>query len=235
MAIRRGMFGQRGGASGRGRSAAGTEYDPGQVAELLQAAREYLGEDTTIGDITGIFMRLLERQGAGYGGDETGGERGSYSRNAGAYGAQARYGHDSGADGDVMYRGENIPESGGADGSYSITMLGGANGGASADRSGFQRRALRGLFRDGELLGKYIPGFDFRGAMQNSAFRETLKRTLSVMEAYEAMTRLPKNAPRETIAQNGQTARRGTGESSVNPARLESEEFMRYIEKIKNG
>lgn len=96
------------------------------------------------------------------------------------------------------------------------------------------RRIINGIFAEADALEDMLPGFDFSEALEDMTFARTLSETFSVMEAYNAMTRMPRRAPRAAIAQNGQNAVRGTGESSVNPAGLESADFMKYIEKLRN-
>lgn len=96
------------------------------------------------------------------------------------------------------------------------------------------RRIINGIFAEADALEDMLPGFDFGEALEDMTFARTLSETFSVMEAYNAMTRMPRRAPRAAIAQNGQNAVRGTGESSVNPAGLESADFMKYIEKLRN-
>ncbi len=87
---------------------------------------------------------------------------------------------------------------------------------------------------DARNLAAAVPEFDFAAALRNDTFTDALLKTGSVFEAYAAMTRPPYQRERGAIAQNALSPRRGTGESSVNPAKLSSEEFKRYIDGIKN-
>lgn len=88
--------------------------------------------------------------------------------------------------------------------------------------------------RDAEKLATVVPDFDFRSALGNSAFKSALTSGKNVFEAYAEMTRVPDYSGRSAISQNAQTARRGTGEASANPAKLSSEDFKRYIENRRN-
>ena len=88
---------------------------------------------------------------------------------------------------------------------------------------------------DAEKLSKLVPDFNLASALGNEIFKNALVSGKNVFEAYEEMITPPKNPPRAGIRQNGQSARRGTGESKMNPAKLSSADFKKYIEQIKNG
>lgn len=96
------------------------------------------------------------------------------------------------------------------------------------------RRNLIGQWqRDARELKLIVPQFDLRQALKNSVFANVLSEGGSVAEAFVEMMRMPKNPQREMIPQNAQTARRGTGEASFNPSQMSSEDFKRYIDRIK--
>lgn len=89
--------------------------------------------------------------------------------------------------------------------------------------------------RDAEQLKILVPEFDLAEAVKNKAFHEALTSGATVIEAYKAMTTPPKTQPREEIFQNARSARKGTGGTAVNPAKLSDSEFRKYIENIKNS
>ncbi len=88
--------------------------------------------------------------------------------------------------------------------------------------------------REAELLSRAAPSFSYDEAMKNEVFSSALDEGLSVLEAYAKMLEMPKNAPRDPIAQNAQTAQRGTGEASADPSKLDTADFMKYISRIRN-
>lgn len=89
--------------------------------------------------------------------------------------------------------------------------------------------------RDAEQLKILVPEFDLAEAVKNKAFSEALTGGATVFEAYKVMTTMPKAQPREEIFQNARSARRGTGGATINPAKLSSSEFKKYIDNIKNS
>ncbi len=88
---------------------------------------------------------------------------------------------------------------------------------------------------DARKLALVIPDFDFQAALRNDTFRSALTSGQDVFAAYAEMIRVPDPAGRAGIAQNAQYARRGTGEATVNPSKLSSEDFRKYIESRKNA
>lgn len=89
--------------------------------------------------------------------------------------------------------------------------------------------------RDAEQLKLLVPDFSLETAIKNPLFAEALKKGATVFEAYKETSAAPKPEKREEIFQNARSARRGTGGASVNPAKLSSDEFKKYIENIKNA
>ena len=89
--------------------------------------------------------------------------------------------------------------------------------------------------RDAQQLKLLVPDFDLAEAVKNKEFSEALTSGATVFEAYKAMAEPPKEKPREEIFQNARSARRGTGGASINPAKLSSSEFKKYIENIRNS
>ena len=89
--------------------------------------------------------------------------------------------------------------------------------------------------RDAEQLKLLVPDFSLKTAIKNPLFAEALKKGATVFEAYKETSAAPKPEKREEIFQNARSARRGTGGASVNPAKLSSDEFKKYIENIKNA
>lgn len=89
--------------------------------------------------------------------------------------------------------------------------------------------------RDAQQLKILVPEFDLAEAVKNKAFYEALTSGATVIEAYKAMTTPPKSQPREEIFQNARSARKGTGGTAVNPAKLSDSEFRKYIENIRNS
>lgn len=120
-----------------------------------------------------------------------------------------------------------------------------------------QNRIIERWKAEGEELKKFVPTFDFKTASQNDAFRDVIIKGGSVAQAYLAgmnshpsqgksesaatSVRAGTNAlqaaarpKRREISQNAQMAGKGTGESTVNPSTLSSEDFRKYIESRKN-
>ncbi len=89
--------------------------------------------------------------------------------------------------------------------------------------------------RDGEEIKHLVPEFDLAEAIKNPDFANALVEGKSVFEAYGLINKKETPKPRREIYQNGQHARRGTGGSVVNPAKMSSEDFKKYIESIREG
>lgn len=101
--------------------------------------------------------------------------------------------------------------------------------------AGLQSRNGRAdIKKEAEYLSEIAPDFDLSESLQNKVFRNVLAAGGSLLEAYAAMIKLPEDGSREQIIQNGQSAQRGTGEAGMNPAGMNSEDFMKYIDSIKN-
>lgn len=94
---------------------------------------------------------------------------------------------------------------------------------------------IKQWLRDAEQLKLLVPEFDLNEATANEAFANALSEGKTVFEAYAATANVPKKVQREEIAQNARSARRGTGTSTHNPAKLSDKDFRAYIEKIRNG
>lgn len=97
-----------------------------------------------------------------------------------------------------------------------------------------KKRLISEWQRGAAELKMIVPDFDFSSALKNEVFRKALTSGKSVFEAYSEMTRLPKNPEREELHQNARASRRGTGDAAINPAKLSSEDFKKYINNIKN-
>ncbi len=89
--------------------------------------------------------------------------------------------------------------------------------------------------RDAQQLKILVPEFDLAEAVKTKVFAAALTSGKTVFEAYKEMISKPKTEPREEIYQNARNARRGTGGTTQNPAKLSSADFKKYIENIKNG
>ncbi len=89
--------------------------------------------------------------------------------------------------------------------------------------------------RDGEEIKHLVPEFNLEEATKIPEFAEALISGKSVFEAYALINKKETPKPRREIYQNGQHARRSTGGSVVNPAKMSSEDFKKYIENIKSG
>ena len=89
--------------------------------------------------------------------------------------------------------------------------------------------------RDAAMLKLIVPEFDLEAALKNEVFVHALAEGGSVFEAYKAAIKPISASGRNEILQNGQSAGRGTGDATANPARLSSEDFKRYIENIRNS
>ena len=90
--------------------------------------------------------------------------------------------------------------------------------------------------RDAEQLKLIVSDFALDEAVRNKVFADALKNGATVFEAYKEMIGTPKpKEKRDEIFQNARSARRGTGGASINPAKLSSAEFKKYIDNIKNN
>lgn len=96
-------------------------------------------------------------------------------------------------------------------------------------------KVVRQWQRDAEQLKILVPDFDLAEAIKNKAFAEALSGGATVFEAYKETSLLPKREHREEIFQNARSARRGTGGATLNPAKMSSDDFKKYIENIKNA
>lgn len=109
---------------------------------------------------------------------------------------------------------------------------------AAAERNKSVQDTVNGWMRDAEQLKLIDPSFDLRSSLSNPEFTQALRVGKSLFEAYSSLknssaaSQQPKRTP---IAQNGREKRTGTGESSVNPAKMSSADFAAYIDRIKNG
>lgn len=111
------------------------------------------------------------------------------------------------------------------------TMQGYAPGGYGA--SGGSDALVNRWRAEARQLKQLVPDFDLKQALSDKSFTDALARGMSVAEAYAESVKMPKNQPRSSVYQNGQSARRGTGEATRNPADLSPEDFKKYIEKLK--
>lgn len=151
----------------------------------------------------------------GYGENTGGYGRHGYGENAGGYGRYG-YGENAGDYGRPGY-GENGR-------GYGANGMGSQNSGAIVE-------AWR---RDARALKEIVPEFELAEAIREPEFTDILRRGGSILEAYAAISRLPKQPERDAIYQNAHMAQRGTGEATRNPAKLSPEDFKDYIENIKN-
>lgn len=109
------------------------------------------------------------------------------------------------------------------------------------NRAAQRNRIISNWKRDADQLKLIDPRFDFDSAIKNKDFFDMLADNKSVFEAYVASKKntLPTSnydkVKRKPISQNAQLPRSGTGESMVNPSTLNSSDFMKYIDKIKNS
>ena len=112
-----------------------------------------------------------------------------------------------------------------------------------SDREGDTKEADGGRAEEDRIIAEWrrgerelkelVPGFDLREAMEDKTFAEALTGGSSVAQAYLVMqSRKGTAAERREIAQNAQTADKGTGRSRVNPASLPTPEFNAYINRI---
>lgn len=96
-------------------------------------------------------------------------------------------------------------------------------------------KVIAGWQRDAKEIRHLVPEFDLNEAIKNPEFYDALAQGKSVFEAYALINKTQEPEPRREIYQNGQRARRGTGGSVVNPAKMSREDFKKYIERIKEG
>lgn len=97
------------------------------------------------------------------------------------------------------------------------------------------RKIIDTWLRDSEQLKVFYPDFDFKTAMENPAFKNEILGGKTVAQAYKAITTPPEEPERKPIMQNAQEAQPGTGSSSFNPASLDSADFMKYINRLKEA
>lgn len=103
---------------------------------------------------------------------------------------------------------------------------------AQADDDRERRIAL--WQRDAYMLKIIVPDFDFEAALKDERFRAALASGKTVFEAYAGIAK-PAQSQRSEIFQNAQSESRGMGESELNPAKLSSEDFKKYIDRIRNN
>lgn len=103
------------------------------------------------------------------------------------------------------------------------------------DTGGEKAKLIAQWQRDGKEIKHLVPDFDLNEAVKIPEFAEAISEGKSVFEAYALVNKKETPKPRREIYQNGQHARRGTGGSVVNPAKMSSEDFKKYIENIKSG
>lgn len=96
-------------------------------------------------------------------------------------------------------------------------------------------KVVREWQRDAEQLKILVPDFDLAAAIKNKAFAAALSDGATVFEAYKAISLSPKQEQREEVFQNARSARRGTGGATLNPAKMSSDDFKKYIDNIKNA
>lgn len=134
------------------------------------------------------------------------------------------------------------PQSGGsaaydAHNGYTVRMPYGASNGTAGFGSGVPGSdgIVEEWQSDAQKLAVVVPDFDFQSALRNDTFRSALTSGRNIFEAYMEMVKVPGSAGRAGITQNAQYARRGTGEATLNPSKLSSEDFKKYIESRKNA
>lgn len=103
-----------------------------------------------------------------------------------------------------------------------------------------KQRIVETWQRDAQELKNIDPSFDLVTALKDRTFYNNISNGRSVFQAYSAMKSAEKPpqaaAPkRRAIMQNARETRTGTGGSTVNPARMKTEDFMNYIDRIKNS
>lgn len=97
-----------------------------------------------------------------------------------------------------------------------------------------EQRIVAEWRRGEEQLKEIDPSFSLDEAMKNPAFANQLTNGASVAQAYLATRPKPKPKRRE-IAQNAQSAVKGTGETQRNPATMKTEDFLAYINERKGN
>ncbi|MGN0162272.1 MAG: hypothetical protein ACI4EA_01645 [Candidatus Ornithomonoglobus sp.] len=149
--------------------------------------------------------------------------------NGGMTGTITPYYDPSGGGMSAAYAANNGYNAGGAYGVNNGRAQQSRNGAAGSDG------IVKEWQSDAQKLAIVVPDFDFRSALRNDTFRSALTSGKNIFEAYAEMVRVPGSAGRAGITQNAQYARRGTGEATVNPSKLSSEDFKKYIESRKNA
>lgn len=104
----------------------------------------------------------------------------------------------------------------------------------SAKPDNGREKLISGWQKEAAELKSVIPDFDFASAIRSEPFRKALLEGKPMAIAYILMTQLPKPAERDELHQNARSPRRGTGEATINPAKLSSEDFKKYINNLKN-
>lgn len=105
-----------------------------------------------------------------------------------------------------------------------------------ADKANVSRDELISAWqRDAEQLKILVPDFNLDEAVKNTAFANALLNGKTVIEAYKETMQHPKQEKRQEIPQNARNARRGTGGTTLNPAKFSDADFRKYIDEIKNG
>lgn len=106
--------------------------------------------------------------------------------------------------------------------------------------------------KDAHKLKLIFPDFDLKEALKVAAFADTLRSGKGVFDAYIASRPAEeKNGTadesaggaeqesekheREPVLQNASSASAGRGNSRTDPSKLSSEDFKKYIDKIRNG
>ncbi len=103
------------------------------------------------------------------------------------------------------------------------------------DTGGEKAKLIAQWQRDGREIKHLVPDFDLNEAIENPEFAEALSQGKSVFEAYALINKKEEmQKPRREIYQNGQHARRGTGGSVVNPAKMSREDFKKYIDGLNS-
>lgn len=117
------------------------------------------------------------------------------------------------------------------------------NNGAGAKEGGYGRESgaaegsnmlIDKWQRDARALKEIVPEFELSEVLRDPNFTDVLRKGGSIVEAYAAISKMPKQPERDAIYQNAHMAQRGTGEATRNPAKLSSQDFKDYIDNIKN-
>ena len=89
---------------------------------------------------------------------------------------------------------------------------------------------------EAKLIKTLYPDFDVKASMADEGFKQDMISGKSMAEAYKSMldrTAAQPEQKRTPVPQNVQSKRAGTGEASFNPASMTSQDFMKYINRIK--